>query len=178
MYQIKGIKPSINVKKLFKYVYDEETCNYLLNVMIKNERFGYMNYNYDFDLKIIIDLLDTSNEYINLIKKWGKPALLLYGNQDTLNDKTRSYYYDGYVDDNITVKHIPELSHITPCVESPHQLSKLYPVIQFYKNQANDKIFNIMDIRIQNEADPLYQFQAPWRARNSMYGTMLINDEE
>ena len=103
--------------------------------MIKNERFGYMNYDFNIDLQMFMDVFNIIDEYINLIKKWGKPTLLLFGTLDTLVDITRSHYYDGYVDENITIKHIPECSHVTPCMESVNQLSKLYPIIQFYKNQ-------------------------------------------
>jgi hypothetical protein len=133
MKYISFIKSSINMKKFTNYIYDEETCNYLYNVMMKNERFGHINYDFNLDLKIYKDYSNIFDEYINLIKKWGKPTLLLFGTRDTLVDNTRNYYYDGYQEDNITVKHLPECSHITPCMESVHQLSKLSPVIQFFK---------------------------------------------
>ena len=130
---ISFIKPSINMKIVTNYIFDKETCNYLHDVMMKNERFGYMKYDFNIDLKMCMDVFNIIDEHINLIKKWGKPTLLIFGTLDTLVDITRSHYYDGYVDENITIKHIPECSHVTPCMESVNQLSKLYPIIQFYK---------------------------------------------
>jgi pimeloyl-ACP methyl ester carboxylesterase len=130
------IKPSVNVKRFTSYIFDEETCDYLINVMLMDKNYGYQHYNFDGDLKMCRDILIFIDEYINLIKKWGKPALLLFGTHDTLVDNTRSYYYDGYVDNNVTVKHIPDCSHVTPCMESVHQLSKLNSVIKFYKMHA------------------------------------------
>jgi hypothetical protein len=129
------IKPKLNVRNIMKYFYDKETVDYLFNVMSKKDNYCYDNYEYVFDIESIIELSKFSSECLNIVKTWGKPALFLYGFNDSICNKTMKCYPDDYKDGNIMVKHIPETSHVTPCMESPEQLAKLYPLIQFYKNQ-------------------------------------------
>ena len=45
--QLVSFKRGVNVKNIAKYVFDEETSNYLFNVMMKDNKFGYMYYDFD-----------------------------------------------------------------------------------------------------------------------------------
>jgi len=74
---------------------------------------------------------------LDLIKNWNKPALLLYGTEDGVTKDTLSYYPDNYVDNNILFRHIQGASHITPCMDSNSQLSKLNLVVNYFNNIKN-----------------------------------------
>ena len=130
----------INIRHLVKYVFDKETCRYLEEVMLKDEDYCYDNYTFDFDSNILLYFKRVVDDYLKLIKEWNKPALLLFGTEDGVTKKTFNYYQDNSVEDNILYKHIRGASHVTPCMDSKVQLSKLQPAVSFYK-QVN-KISN------------------------------------
>jgi pimeloyl-ACP methyl ester carboxylesterase len=122
----------INLRHLVKYVFDKETSQYLLEVMLKDEDYGFENYDFKFDSYIIKEIINVSEQYIDLLKKWNKPTLLLFGSNDILTKKTCKFYDNNFVEDNITIKHVLNASHITPCMESIIELSKLNPAVSFY----------------------------------------------
>ena len=123
----------INIRNLLKHIFDEETCGYLENVMLKDEDYCYNNYVFDFKSNIIKYVKSSVEEYFNLIKEWNKPALLLFGTEDGVTKRTLNYYQDESSENNIMFKHIPGASHVTPCMDSKYQLSKLQPSVSFYK---------------------------------------------
>ena len=75
---------------------------------------------------------EIADVYLSSIKSWGKPALLLFGNNDGVTRKTISYYKDGFIDKNIKVRSVSGASHVTPCMDSIQQLSKLISVVAFF----------------------------------------------
>ncbi len=127
----------INLRNLMKYIFDKETNRYLLNVMLKDKDYGYEHYDFNFDSHIFKDIVIILDQYFDTLKKWGKPALLLFGSNDTLTKKTCNYYKDNLIEENITIKHVHGASHVTPCMESTLNLSKLNPAISFYRKNHN-----------------------------------------
>ncbi len=127
----------INIRQLVKYIFDKETCRYLEDVMLKDEGYCYDNYIFDFDSNILMYIKGIIDVYFNLIKEWGNPALLLFGTEDGVTKRTLNFYPDKFVVDNILFKHIRGASHVTPCMDSMVQLSKLQPVVSFYKRTHN-----------------------------------------
>ena len=51
---------------------------------------------------------------------------------------------DGFIDKNITVNHIQDASHVTPCMDTESNISKLKPIIKFYKKT------HLYDISLMN----------------------------
>jgi hypothetical protein len=63
--------------------------------------------------------------------------LLLFGTEDGVTKRTLGYYQDDFVEGNIKFKHVAGASHVTPCMDSVNQLSKLEEVISFYREINN-----------------------------------------
>jgi hypothetical protein len=101
--------------------------------MLKEEEYNPATYDFNLDSRIFMDLKKIVDDYINYIKEWNKPALLLFGKEDGVTRKTLKMYKDNSADGNILFKHIQGASHVTPCMSSHFQLSKLEPIISFYK---------------------------------------------
>jgi hypothetical protein len=116
-----------------KHIFDKETSRYLIEVMSKDKNYGYEHYNFSYNSQTFKDIVTSINNYFHDLKKWGNPVLLLFGANDILTEKTCKYYKDNYKEENISIKHLKDASHVTPCMESNLQLTKLNPVISFYK---------------------------------------------
>jgi pimeloyl-ACP methyl ester carboxylesterase len=124
---------TLDFKNLIKYLFDEETKNYFHEIMLNEEEFGSENYNFKIDTGILRGGLEILDKYIYTIKKWGKPALLLFGSEDLITQSVIKHLPDGYIDENVLVKHIQGGSHITPCMATIFNLEKLDPVIKFFE---------------------------------------------
>ena len=135
---------NIDTRNLFKYIFDVETSSYLIDVMLKDREFGYENYDYIIDPFLIRELIQQLEVYHETIKKWGKPAQLLFGTNDSLVRKSLKQMPDRYIDENITVKHIQGASHVTPCMDTESNISKLQPIIKFFKET------HLYDINLMN----------------------------
>jgi pimeloyl-ACP methyl ester carboxylesterase len=141
---------NIDTRNLFKYIFDVETSNYLLDVMLKDEVFGYENYNYIINPFLIRELVQQLETYHETITKWGKPTMFLFGTNDSLVKKSLKQMPDGYNEDNISVKHIQDASHVTPCMDTERNLSKLQPIISFYQETYQYDL-NLMNVNaLQN----------------------------
>ena len=141
---------NIDTRNLFKYIFDVETSNYLLDVMLKDEVFGYENYNYIINPFLINELVQQLETYHETITKWGKPTMFLFGTNDSLVKKSLKQMPDGYNEDNISVKHIQDASHVTPCMDTERSLSKLQPIISFYQETYQYDL-NLMNVNaLQN----------------------------
>jgi pimeloyl-ACP methyl ester carboxylesterase len=127
----------VNLRNLVKYVFDKETSRYLIEVMLKDKDYGCEYYDFNFDSQIVKDFVKIIEQYFDSLQKWGKPVLLLFGSNDTLTKKTCNYYKDNFKLDNITIKHLHGASHVTPCMESLLNLSKLNPALTFYRKNHN-----------------------------------------
>ena len=134
---ISNYKYKLDIKHLMKHIFDKETMNYLQEVMYKDDIYCSNNYNYNVNLSWYLELKELIDDYLDLIKNWNKPALLLYGTEDGVTKDTLSYYPDNYVDNNILFRHIQGASHITPCMDSNSQLSKLNIVVNYFNNIKN-----------------------------------------
>lgn len=126
---------SLNIRNLMRYIFDKETCDYLDDVMLKEAAYCSENYNYVFESSMFLDFKNIVDEYTEIIKRWDKPALLLFGTEDGVTKKTLNHYADNTIDDNLIFKHIRGASHITPCMNSRYQLSKFEPAVKFMKNK-------------------------------------------
>jgi hypothetical protein len=123
----------VNVRNLMKYVFDSETMSYLEEVMMCEEEYNCSSYDFNFKPEMFSNARRMIEEYLENIKKWNKPTMLAFGTEDKLTKKTIKHYKNNYEEDNIIFKHLENASHVTPCMQSIHQLSKLEPVIDFYK---------------------------------------------
>jgi hypothetical protein len=131
----------INLKNLVNHIFDKETSRYLTEVMFKDEKYGHQNYDFNGNFSQIEGVINAIEQYIDKLKHWGKPVLLLFGSNDTLTEKTRNYYPDGYKEENITIKHIYGVSHVTPCMESKLNLIKLSPALTFYMKNHRIELY-------------------------------------
>ena len=127
----------IDLRNLVKYVFDKETSRYLIDVMLQDKDYGYEHYDFHLDSYIFKDAIKTLDQYFVTLKNWGNPGLLLFGSEDTLTKRTCNYYQDNFIEENLTLKHLHGASHVTPCMESIHNLSKLKPAISFYLKNLN-----------------------------------------
>ena len=123
----------VDVENLLRYIFDKETYRYLNEVMLRETQ--YHSHNYDFNLQpnMFTNIQEIIDNYLNQIKAWGKPAMLLFGTGDKITQRTLKQYEDNHVEENILFRHLHGASHITPCMQHPDQLSRLYPIIQFYR---------------------------------------------
>ena len=144
---------NIDTRNLFKYIFDVETSNYLIDVMLKDSQFGHENYNYIIDPFLIRELIHQLEDYHDAIKKWGKPAKLLFGTNDSLVRKSLKQMPDGFIDENISVNHMQDASHVKPCMDTESNLSKLQPIIKFYQDTY------LFDINLMN-VNPLQNSQS------------------
>ena len=128
---------SINIKNMIGRIFDEETCRYLENVMLKDDEYCSNNYVFDFNSNLFKYFKEIVDNYLDSINIWNKPALLLFGTNDRITKRTLNYYKNKQLDPNIQIKEIPNASHITPCMASKYQLSKLRPIVDFYKSLVN-----------------------------------------
>ena len=60
---------------------------------------------------------------------------------------------DGFIDENISVNHMQDASHVTPCMDTESNLSKLQPIIKFYQDTY------LFDINLMN-VNPLQNSQS------------------
>ena len=119
---------------MLQHIFDKETCIFLENIMLKDDDYCSKNYIFNFDSPMVVYVQETLDHYLDSITSWGKPALLLFGSNDRVTRKTLSYYRKKKISNNIKIKEIQNTSHITPCMDTRYQLSKLQPVVDFYKD--------------------------------------------
>jgi pimeloyl-ACP methyl ester carboxylesterase len=128
---------SINIKNMIGRIFDEETCRYLENVMLKDDEYCSNNYVFDFNSNLFKYFKEIVDNYLDSINIWNKPALLLFGTNDGITKRTLTFYKNKQLDPNIQMMEIPNASHITPCMASRYQLSKLRPIVDFYESVLN-----------------------------------------
>lgn len=155
---LKKFNKSIDLRKYFKYFMDEHTVDYLFNVMCTHDQFHSENYYFKWDFQLISELFDAVDNYYTNLKSCGSPVLLLFGSLDSITLKTKSKFYDGYIDDNIQVKHISGYSHVSPCLESVEHIEKLFDVTSFFEQRRVALLENQMEVfELQTDAQPLYE---------------------
>ncbi len=140
MYLIKyltGFNYSINLMNLARNIFDPETNHVFYDVMLKEEKYGYKHYDSHIPPDIIREGFQLLESYTEDIRRWGKPALLLFGCNDALVKKSTERMRDGYIDDNILVKHVRNASHVTPCMDTPEQIEKLDVILEFFEQVHN-----------------------------------------
>lgn len=125
---------TINIRNMIKHIFDEETCAYLEDVMLQDNEYCSNNYIFDFNSTLFNYFKEIVDNYLDSIKKWNKPALLLFGANDGVTKKTLKYYKHKKLDGNIRVMEISNASHVTPCMDSIYQLSKLHAMVSFFKD--------------------------------------------
>lgn len=129
----------INVENLLNYIFDKETKWYLKEVMLREAQYHSKNYDFSFKPRMFTDIQKIIENYLNQIKAWGKPTMLLFGAGDKITQMTLKHYEDNHVEENILFRHLPRASHITPCMQNPAKLSRLHPVINFYRENHRPK---------------------------------------
>lgn len=132
----------VDLRNLLQYVFDKETLIFLNEVMMQDPAFGYEHYDFNLDPDIILDALDILSGYIQKLKDWGKPTMMMFGTNDTLVKKSRKALPDGYIDENILVKHIKNASHVTPCMNRHVDLRKMDALLLFHRNIQKVSIMN------------------------------------
>ncbi len=68
--------------------------------------------------------------------------MIMFGTKDTLVKKSRDALLDGYIDENILVKHVKHASHVTPCMGSLVNLMKLDAILLSHRNIKKAGIMN------------------------------------
>lgn len=117
----------------FKSLLDKETQNYYSKVMMKNSEYHTENNNLNFDTQFITEVL-TQKMLFQDLEDSGKPALVLFGIEDSIVSRSCQFFKNGYKKGNIIVHHISEGHHITPCREEKNEIKKLDIMIEFFKN--------------------------------------------
>lgn len=138
----------INIKNLVNHIFDEETSSYLQDVMLKDKDYDSENYDFTFDSTIIKDVSKIIEHYVDTLIKWRKPVLLLFGTEDILTKRTCKHYQNDYKKENIIIKHIKGASHVTPCMETRKNLSKLNEIMIFFRNNHKIRIKQDQEITI------------------------------
>jgi len=124
---------TLNVRNLMGLVFDRETCRYMDEIMLVNEKYRGDNYVFDYVPSVYREVLNKIEDYLDLCKSWGKPVLLLFGSNDGVTKKSFKQFGHNQVDENIVFMHIQDASHVTPCMDSMFQISKFTPVVSFFK---------------------------------------------
>jgi hypothetical protein len=135
---------SVNVKNLLHNLFDTETVRYLKEVMMVEPEYSGDNYEFFFDPELVQKVVESFNNYFDNLKRWGKPAMLLFGENDSLMKKSIKAHPDGYREDNILVKHIKGASHVTPCMDSLVNMKKLDPMLLFHRNVSKVGATNLL----------------------------------
>lgn len=139
----------VNVENLLRYIFDKETYRYLNDVMLRETQYHSHNYDYNLQPTMFTNIQEKIENYLNQIKTWGKPTMLLFGTGDKITERTLKHYEDNHVEENILFRHLHGASHITPCMQHLDQLSRLYPVIIFCREIYQSK--NIPPVSRENQ---------------------------
>lgn len=125
---------SVNLKNLLHNLFDAETVRYLKDVMMVEPEYFGENYDYILDPEVVQKGVESLTDHLDNLKRWGKPAMLLFGENDSLMKKSIKALPDGHRVDNILVKHVKRASHVTPCMDNMANLRKLDPMAIFHRN--------------------------------------------
>ena len=140
---ISTYKYSLNMRNILTHIFDQETCRYLENVMMVEDEYKGNNYVFEFDSSFYLDIMNILTNYIELIKKWDKQTLILFGTQDGVTKTSLNYYNHNQTENKVLFKHVDYGSHVTPCMKSRFQLSKLDPVVQFYSRVFSKEVSSL-----------------------------------
>lgn len=124
---------SVDLRNLLHYLFDPETVRYLKEVMMVEPEYSGDNYDFNLDPEMVENAVEILTNYIKDLNAWGKPALMLFGEDDSLVSKSIKHLPDGHRMDNVLVKHIKRASHVTPCMDSLVNLRKLDPMLLFHR---------------------------------------------
>jgi pimeloyl-ACP methyl ester carboxylesterase len=113
--------------------FDNETRKYFYNQILGNPEYNFRFNKNDYDLDFIRDVIDLTSDYINRIIDSCKPALFMFGSGDRTTYFSKRHLPDFYKMHNISVRHILNGHHITPCRKEACELSKLNPFIEYVK---------------------------------------------
>jgi len=132
----------VDLRNLLHYVFDKETLRFLNDVMMQVPEFGHEHYDFNLNPEIIQDAVSILSGYTEKLKEWGKPTMMMFGTNDILVKKSRKALHDGYLDENILVKHVKNASHVTPCMNTHVDLRKLDSILLFHKNVQKVGLIN------------------------------------
>jgi len=125
---LRKMKVSVND---FSKLFDEETRDYFFNVMMKRDEYGGDHYNLEYEFSYLLDSIDFLISYLDRFRDWNRPALVSFGENDSVVRFSRHRYRDTERMGNIEFRVIPGGCHITPCREEPVEISKLRPIRDF-----------------------------------------------
>ena len=132
----------VDLRNLLHLVFDKETMRFMNEVMLQDPEFGHEHYDINLDPDIIQDAVGILSGYTEKLRKWGKPAMMMFGTNDILVKKSRMALPDGYLDENILVKHVRNASHVTPCMNTHVDLRKLEALLLFHRNVQKVGLIN------------------------------------
>jgi len=115
----------------FSKLFDEETREYFYNVMMKRDEYGGNYYTLEYEFSYLLDSIDFLISYVDRLSSWGRPALISFGENDSVVRASRQRYGDSERIGNVEFRVIPGGCHITPCREEPIEISKLRPIRDF-----------------------------------------------
>lgn len=131
---------SVNLRNLLHNLFDKETVRYLKEVMMVEPEYSGENYDFELDSELVQEGVESLNIYLDTLTVWGKPTLLLFGENDSLVSKSMKALPDGHRMDNILVKHVKRASHIAPCMDNLVNLKKLESIVLFHRNVIKARI--------------------------------------
>lgn len=134
----------VDLREMLPYLFDGETSRYLKEVMMVEPEYSGENYDFTLDPKLVQDLVEYLGSYLDDLKEWGKPAMLLYGTNDSVVSNSMRHLPDGHRMDNILVKHVKGASHVTPCMDSLANMKKLDPMLLFHRNIVKDRAKHLL----------------------------------
>jgi len=115
----------------FSKFFDEETREYFFDVMMRRDDYGGRHYTLEYECGYLLGSLDFFTGYIDRFSSWGKPALVSFGDGDSVVRSSMQRYGDVERVGNVEFRVIPGGCHITPCREEPEEVSKLKPIRDF-----------------------------------------------
>jgi pimeloyl-ACP methyl ester carboxylesterase len=138
----------------FSKIFDEETREYFYDVMMRREDYGGSHYTLEYELGYLMGSVGFFNGYIGRFNRWGKPALVTFGDRDSVVSSSIQRYRDVERVGNVEFRIIPGGCHITPCREEPEELYKLRPIRDFLEHNLASPDEEGLHLEVPEIPDP------------------------
>ena len=76
----------------FSKFFDEEAREYFYDVMMRRDDYGGSHYAHEYEFGYLIDSMDFFTSYVDLLSSWGRPALITFGENDSIVGASRNRY--------------------------------------------------------------------------------------
>ena len=120
----------------FFWLFEKETREYLKYEIMSNPEYNFQFNKYDYDFNFVHGLIELASIYTHRLLEWSKPALLMFGSGDRVTYLSKRHFSDYSKIQNVSVRHISNGCHITPCRKETDELLKFHPFIDFVKTNV------------------------------------------